>query len=122
MGVIGDGAVRFETGPYRKNDSGGGRGKNSPLQTRIPAFAGMGKEESRLISLQPALFDNTSDFKRASFAFEGKPFGVLVECPGQYQDTLNKPPKAANAKCNYRDDNLDNADADITEVKTVNPN
>jgi hypothetical protein len=40
---------------------------------------------------------NINDFKRTSLAFERKSFGVLVERPGQYQDTLNKTPKAANA-------------------------
>ena len=59
------------------------------------------------------------DFKRTSFAFEGKPFGIFIECPRQYQDTLNKTPKAANSKSNYRDDNLNNANPDITKVKTV---
>ena len=63
----------------------------------IPAFAGMGKEKEPGWMNSTGPLDNINDFKRTSLAFERKSFGVLVERPGQYQDTLNKTPKAANA-------------------------
>jgi len=55
----------------------------------------------------------------ASFAFEWNPFCVFIERPCQNQNAFDKTPKAANSKCDYRDDYLDYADADIAKVKTV---